>query len=311
MNKKIPVLCVVGPTASGKTAMAVSLAEALGGEIISADSMQIYKYMDIATAKVTRDETRGISHHLIDIIGPGEDFSVADFVAAASRSVNEIVSRGHLPVVAGGTGLYVTSFIDNIKFGKAVCDDSLREELSLEYDKVGGEAMLEEMKSFDPASAAKLHPNDKKRIVRAFEVYRSTGCTRSRFDAESRTEESPYDPYMLGLYFDDRAKLYDRINQRVDIMLENGLIEEAKRVFELYGENSTALQAIGYKELLPYLRGECTLGQAADVIKLETRRYAKRQLSWFRRDSRIRWINMSEPVCFESLVFDIHQHFNF
>lgn len=311
MNNKIPVLCVVGPTASGKTAMSVSLAGLLDGEIISADSMQIYKYMDIATAKVTQDETRGIPHHLIDIIGPGEDFSVADFVAEATFAVKDVISRGHLPIIVGGTGLYVTSFIDNIKFGKAVCDDSLREELSLEYDKIGGEAMLEEMKSFDPDSAAKLHPNDKKRIIRAFEVYRLTGCTRSQFDAESRTEESPYDPYILGLYFNDRAKLYERIDRRVDMMLEDGLVEEAKRIFELYGDNSTALQAIGYKELLPYLKGECTLEQAAEVIKLGTRRYAKRQLSWFRRDSRIRWINMSEAVCVESLALDIRYYFNF
>jgi len=310
LDKKIRMVAVAGPTASGKTALGIGIAKAIGGEVISCDSMQIYKGMSIATAAPTTEEMQDIPHHLVGFLSPDEEYSVAQFCTDANKVADQIVGRGAIPVLVGGTGLYMNSFADNITF-MGSNSAQIRKQLQDRLESEGAEALLNELAKIDGEYAAKLHLSDTKRITRALELYYADGITMTEQVARSHDTPSRFDTVMIGITFLDREKLYDRINQRVDIMLENGLIEEAKRVFELYGENSTALQAIGYKELLPYLRGECTLGQAADVIKLETRRYAKRQLSWFRRDSRIRWINMSEPVCFESLVFDIHQHFNF
>ena len=291
--EKIKVIAVVGPTASGKTGLAIELAKKLDGEIISFDSMQIYKGMHIASAAPDIEEMQGVKHHLLEFLENDINFSVADFVKLAKEKAFEIAKRGKTVIIAGGTGLYVNSFLDNISFSEEEIDLSLREKLNNEYDTVGGEKMLEKLKNFDPETAARLHPNNKKRIIRAFEIYISTGKTMTHQLEHSKENESPFVPYMLGLTFKDREKLYERIGKRVDIMLEAGLLCEAKRFFKS-NINSTAAAAIGHKELFPYFKDELTLTEAIENLKRETRRYAKRQLTWFRRDERINWIYRDE-----------------
>ena len=286
---KTPIIAVVGPTASGKSELAVSLAERLDGEVISFDSMQIYKGMHIASAAPDKEEMRGIPHHLVEFLEPSESFSVAEFVKLAKAKTEEITKRGKRVIIAGGTGLYINSFLDNIIFTQSETDQSMREELSREFDRVGAEEMLRRLYEFDPETAKRLHPNNKKRIIRAFEIYETTGQTMTEQLENSRTEESPYEPYIIGLTYFDRERLYERINLRVDKMLESGLLEEAKGAFE--GEGSkTSVQAIGHKELFGYLKNECSLSEAVELLKMQTRRYAKRQLTWFKRDERISWI---------------------
>lgn len=287
--KKTPIIAVVGPTASGKSELAVSLAEKLDGEVISFDSMQIYKGMHIASAAPDKEEMRGIPHHLVEFLEPSESFSVAEFLKLAKAKTEEITNRGKRVIIAGGTGLYINSFLDNIIFTQSETDQSMREELNREFDRVGAEEMLRRLYEFDPETAKRLHPNNKKRIIRAFEIYETTGQTMTEQLENSRTEESPYEPYMIGLTYFDRERLYERINLRVDKMLEKGLLEEAKGAFE--GEGSkTSVQAIGHKELFGYIKGECSLSEAVELLKMQTRRYAKRQLTWFKRDERISWI---------------------
>ena len=290
---KIPVIAVVGPTASGKTGLAIELAKKVDGEIISFDSMQIYKGMHIASAAPDEQEKQGIPHHLLEFLENDTNFSVADFVKSAKEKAFEIAKRGKTVIIAGGTGLYINSFLDNISFSEEEIDFTLREKLNAEYEEVGGEAMLEKLKKFDFDTAARLHPNNKKRIIRAFEIYISTGKTMTYQLEHSKEKESPFVPYMIGLAFKDREKLYERIGKRVDIMLEAGLLSEAKRMFES-NINSTAAAAIGHKELFPYFKGEISLEEAVENLKRETRRYAKRQLTWFRRDERINWIYRDE-----------------
>ena len=287
--KKTPIIAVVGPTASGKSELAVSLAEKLDGEVISFDSMQIYKGMHIASAAPNHEEMRGIPHHLVEFLEPSESFSVAEFLKLAKAKTEEITKRGKRVIIAGGTGLYINSFLDNIIFTQSETDQSMREELNRELDRVGAEEMLRRLKEFDPETAKRLHPNNKKRIIRAFEIYETTGQTMTEQLESSRAEESPYEPYMIGLTYFDRECLYDRINLRVDKMLEKGLLDEAKGAFK--GEGSkTSVQAIGHKELFGYIKGECSLSEAVELLKMQTRRYAKRQLTWFKRDERISWI---------------------
>ena len=287
--KKTPIIAVVGPTASGKSELAVSLAEKLDGEVISFDSMQIYKGMHIASAAPNHEEMRGIPHHLVEFLEPSESFSVAEFLKLAKAKTEEITKRGKRVIIAGGTGLYINSFLDNIIFTQSETDQSMREELNREFDRVGAEEMLRRLKEFDPETAKRLHPNNKKRIIRAFEIYETTGQTMTEQLESSRAEESPYEPYMIGLTYFDRECLYDRINLRVDKMLEKGLLDEAKGAFK--GEGSkTSVQAIGHKELFGYIKGECSLSEAVELLKMQTRRYAKRQLTWFKRDERISWI---------------------
>ena len=297
MNDKIKIIAVVGPTASGKTALAVEIAKKYGGEIISADSMQIYKGMDIATAKPTDEEKQGIPHHLMDFLDPKEGFSVSQYVELAHKAAAEITGRGKLPVLCGGTGLYVRSFLENITFAQENTDPELRKKLEASYDTQGGQAMIDHIRSFDPQTAEKLIPSQRKRIIRAIELYESTGRTMSRQLEDSRKNPSPYDVTAIGLTCRDRQKLYDRINRRVDIMLEKGLLQEAKAFYSEY-KGQTASAAIGYKELKPYLDGEISLEEAAEKLRLETRHYAKRQLTWFRRDEYIHWIetDMCEDV---------------
>lgn len=292
-KEKLRVAAVVGPTASGKTKLGVELAKALNGEVVSADSMQIYKGMDIATAKPTADEMQGIPHHLMDFLDRGTSFSVADYVELAGEKIRDISLRGKLPIIVGGTGLYISSLLDNIKFADIKCDEELRKRLEREAREKGNEWLFERLKACDPETAAELHPNNLVRVIRAVEVFELTGKKLSEYRAESRLEESPYDSVMIGLTYGDRQKLYDRINKRVDIMIDQGLVEEAKEVFEK-GNIRTAGNAIGYKELIPYFENECDLDTCIDKIKQETRRYAKRQLTWFRKNAKIHWILLDE-----------------
>lgn len=293
MTNKIRVIAIVGPTASGKTALGAEIAEAFGGEVVSADSMQIYKGMDIATAKPTHEEMRGVKHHLIGFLDKNISFSVADYVELAGNVIRDISSRGKLPVIVGGTGLYVSSLLDNIKFADIKSDSELRKSLEDMAVKKGNVYLYEKLASVDPESAAELHPNNIVRVIRALEVYELTGKKLSIFKAESRLEESPYDPIMIGLDYNDRQILYDRINKRVDIMVKNGLVEEAKAVFDSY-KMKTAGNAIGYKELIPYFNNEKSLEECISAIKQETRRYAKRQLTWFRKNAKINWLKLDE-----------------
>ncbi len=288
---KIPIIVIVGPTASGKTSLSVGLAKRLGGEIISADSMQIYRNMHIASAAPEEDEKEGIEHHLFEFLERGESYSVAEYVIAAAEKIKEVTERGHIPIIVGGTGLYVSSLIDNVRFTDEKTDNELREELSRKYDEVGGEKMLEELALFDSESAKRIHPNNKKRVIRAFEIYKTTGRTLTEQNECSKAEPSPYIPYIIGLKAENREFLYERINKRVDLMLGNGLLEEAERAYAVRG-SSTSVQAIGHKEFFPFFDREISLEDAVETLKRETRRYAKRQLTWFSRDERTEWINI-------------------
>ena len=286
--QNIPVLAVVGPTASGKTALAVELAKRLGGEIVSADSMQIYKGMDIASAKPTEAEKQGIPHHMMDFLPPETPYSVAEYVKAARACILEIHKRQKLPILVGGTGLYVDSLLTGTQFIETETDFDLRARLETEFDALGGEKMLEKLATFDSDTAARLHPNNRKRIIRAFEVYTLTGKTMTEALAASREKPSPFTPCYIGIAYENREILYDRINRRVDIMLENGLLAEARAFFQ--GTPDTAAQAIGYKELKPYLDGVLSLDEAVENLKRATRNYAKRQITWFKRNPQIHWI---------------------
>lgn len=293
MTDKIRVIAIVGPTASGKTALGAEIAEEFSGEVVSADSMQIYKGMDIATAKPTKEEMRGIPHHLIGFLDRNVSFSVADYVELAGSVIGDISERKKLPVIVGGTGLYVSSLLDNIKFADIKSDAGLRKKLEDEAERLGNSYLFEKLEKVDPESAAELHPNNLVRVIRALEVYELTGKKLSLFKAESRLEESPYDPVMIGLDYNDRQILYDRINKRVDIMVKNGLVEEAQSIFDSCNMK-TAGNAIGYKELIPYFKKEKSLEECISKIKQETRRYAKRQLTWFRKNAKINWLKLDE-----------------
>ena len=292
-RKKIKVLAVVGPTASGKTNFSVELAKALDGEIISADSMQIYKEMNIGTAKPTADEMQGIKHHLIDFVPLEENFSVADYVKLAKEKIFDINSRSKLPIICGGTGLYVNSLIDNVDFTKQNSDIKVRKELEQRLKDKGIEPLLEELKTFDPESAERIHPNNVLRIIRAIEIYKVTGITMTQQIENSKKIDSPFSPLILGLDYRNRDVLYEKINRRVDLMIENGLLEEARKILSKKC-SKTAMNAICYKELLPYFEGTLSLEMAVDKIKQSTRNYAKRQLTWFRKDKRIQWIHLDE-----------------
>lgn len=286
--KKKTVIVIVGPTASGKTSLSIEIAKKLNGEIISADSMQIYKEMDIATAKPTEEEMQGIPHHLMSFVEPTENFSVADFKVKALDVIEDVFKRGKQPIVAGGTGFYVDTLIKNTTFFDFDKNEK-RSELTERLEKEGIEKLYEELKEIDPDTAERLHINDTKRILRALEVYYATGKTISLQAELSHEKESEYDWFIIGLTAKDREILYDRINRRVDIMLQSGLETEAKRFFSSE-KSGTSKQAIGYKELKPYFDGLSTLDEAVENLKRETRRYAKRQLTWFRRNEEINWI---------------------
>ena len=299
--KKQPLIAVVGPTASGKTALAVELALYFGGEVVSADSMHVYKRMDIATAKPDEAEKKGVPHHLIDLIEPdGAAFSVAQYARRAHAAIADIAARGRVPILAGGTGLYIDAVIDNIDFSNIRSDESVRAELRALADAHGNDYMLGLLREADPELAASLHPNNLGRILRALEVYRVTGVPMSEHQRRSRQMPARYDVCMIGLNFTDRAMLYDRVNRRVDLMMERGLLDEARAVSAVC--RGTALQAIGYKELIPYLDGDAPLEECVNHLKQSTRRYAKRQLSWFRRDARIVWLMVDKSESLRELT---------
>lgn len=294
------ILVIVGPTASGKTRMAVELAQRHNGEVISADSMQIYRTMDIGTAKPTQEEMGGIPHHMIDVADPEEDFSVARYVEMAARCVDDVLARGKLPIVAGGTGLYIDSLLSGRTFAPFSPDSALRGELERELAEKGGQAMLEALAQVDPEAAQRLHPNDHKRIIRALEVYRSTGKTITQHNRETQAIPPRYDALTIGLAFQDRQAMWRRIDQRVDEMVAAGLEDEVRRLLTSgISPKCTAMQAIGYKEFTQALSGEMTWQEAADVVKLRSRQYAKRQLTWFGRNPNTRWVRWDDPPEFE------------
>lgn len=292
---KHPVLAVVGPTATGKTALGVALAKRFGGEVISADSMQIYRGLDVGTAKVTAEETQGVPHHCVDFLPPEEVFSVADFTALAARLEQEISARGALPILVGGTGLYIQSFLEGIRFTEEKPSNGLREQLAAELEARGPEAMYAELLSVDPQAAATIHPNNRVRVLRALEHYRATGRRLSEQKAASRPSQRPYRSLVLGLDFADRAQLYRRIDLRVDRMMEQGLLEEARLVYDHRDSYRTAAQAIGYKEFFPYFAGEAELAACVEKLKQASRNYAKRQLTWFRHMEGVVWLQADAP----------------
>lgn len=292
--EKQKIVVVAGPTGTGKTKLSVALAKRFGGEIISADSMQIYKGLDIGSAKVTPEETEGIPHHLIDILEPDETFSVAQYVQKANEAAEEILKRGKMPILCGGTGLYISSFVDNVKFTESETDFSLRERLMREAEEKGTEVLWQRLAQLDPKAAEAVHPNNVKRVVRALELYESTGLTLSEQNARSKLIESPYEPVMLALT-GERELLYERINLRVDRMVEAGLFEEVKALSDSGMTRSMqSMQGIGYKEILAHFEGECERLECIELVKKNSRNYAKRQLTWFKRDERYRWFDISE-----------------
>lgn len=290
-KNKIPLLVIAGPTASGKTALAVELAKLYDGEVISADSMQIYKGLSIATAKPTAEEMQGVPHHLIDFLDPDEPFSVADYVTLAAEKIREVRSRERLPIICGGTGLYISSLVDNIIFDDTGSDPEIRARLEKQAREEGVHALWLKLREIDPETAEKVHENNLPRVIRGIEVYELTGTKLSEHKVNSRREESPYNACIIGLTAEDRQFLYDRIERRVRIMAENGMVEECREVWR-QGGLATAGQAIGYKELVPYFEGKAELNECLDKIILETRHYAKRQLTWFRRVADISWVKI-------------------
>ena len=285
-----PIICIAGPTASGKTALAVELAKLLNGEVISCDSMQVYKRMDIGTAKPTEEEMQGIPHHMIDVAEPDEDFSVSRYCCLASPIVDDIVARGKTAIIAGGTGLYMDSLIRGNAFAPFPAT-GVRERLEAQADSEGMEFLLNWLRSIDPEAAARLHLSDRKRIIRALEVYLETGQTITEHNSKTQLIPPKYTPLWLGLDFADRAELSRRIDRRVDLMLEMGLIAEIQGLLASgIPPKCTAMQAIGYKEFVSALHGEETIAQAAEEVKKSSRHYAKRQLTWFRRNPKLHWL---------------------
>ena len=267
------IVVITGPTATGKTRLSVELAKKFGGEIVSADSMQIYRGMDIGTAKVTHTEMQGVTHHMIDIAYPTEVYSVSRYVEDANKAVQDILARGRLPIIAGGTNLYIDSLISGLDFAERAEDNALRERLNAQYDELGGEAMIATLRGFDPERAAKLHPADKRRIVRAIEIYTLTGETITEHDEKTKKRPKKYDAVKIALGFADRGMLYDRINERVDKMVADGLFDEVKGLLDSgLSPDSTAMQAIGYKEPAAYFAGEITKDEAIELIKLSSSR---------------------------------------
>ncbi len=293
MDKKIPVIAVIGPTASGKTGLSIAVAKKFGGEIISADSMQIYKELTVGTAKPTEEEMQGIPHYLVGHKSVDDEYSVVDYVEEARKAIEEVYAKGKLPILCGGTGLYVDSLISNTEFSEIKSDPAVREKLYAYANEHGTEALYECLLAADKEAAYKIHPNNLIRVVRALEVFAVTGKPMSEHQKDSHPNPSIYDVCYIGTNFADRDKLYARIEQRIDEMLDEGVEEEARFLFEHAG-TSTAAQAIGYKEFYPYFKGEMDKEEAISVLKKETRHYAKRQLTWFRRNNKINWLNNDE-----------------
>ena len=293
---KIPLIVVAGATASGKTGLSIEIAKRIKGEVVSSDSMQIYKYMDIGTAKPTKEEQGTVEHHLIDFIEPTKAYSVADYCTDAHKVILEITNRGKVPVMCGGTGLYINSVVDDVEFGEMETDYKLRDELFEIAKTQGKEKLIEILSEFDSVSAKRLHPNNVKRVIRAIEFYKKTGVPISVHQEETKKKESRYNPIMLAIDW-EREELYERINRRVDIMMEDGLLEEVKKLKAMgLTKDMQSMQGIGYKELFDYFDGLVDLNEAVEAIKLGSRRYAKRQLTWFKRDTRIHWLSPCDAI---------------
>ena len=304
MNK---VIVIAGPTATGKTALSVALSKELGGEVVSADSVQIYKGLNIGSAKPTKEEMQGVPHHMMDILEPDDSFSVANFCARAKEVISEIQSRGKVPVVTGGTGLYISSLVDNDSFIQEETDKSVREKLTQELETFGKEAMHERLTEIDPEAAASIHPNNTKRVLRALEVFFTTGKTLTQQNAQSKLNKSPFHFVLLALTC-QRDILYDRINRRVDGMVEQGLFEEVQSLLKRgIPANCQSMQGIGYKEAVQFLNGAVTREACIEKIKQNSRNYAKRQLTWFRRGD-YQWFDAVSPGLYESVKQYIGEH---
>ncbi len=292
MESKRPLVIITGPTASGKTALSIELAKQIGGEIISADSMQVYRHMDIGSAKVTKEEMDGVPHHLIDVLEPSEEFNVVRFQEMARKAMEEIYERGKIPIIAGGTGFYIQALLYDIDFTETDENNSIREELEQKARTEGASALHAMLKEIDPESAEAIHENNVKRVIRAIEFYRQTGKKISDHNRQEREKSSPYQflYYVIDL---PRELLYSRIEQRVDQMIEQGLVEEVKALQDMgCTRDMVSMQGLGYKEILDYLNGQLTLDEAVYVLKRDTRHFAKRQLTWFRRERDVRWLEL-------------------
>ena len=292
---KPKVIVICGPTASGKTKLSIELAKKINGEIISADSMQIYKDMDIGTAKPSEEEKQGIKHYLLDYVSPEKRYSVAEYKKDAEKAIKEILEKGKTPIIVGGTGLYIDSLIYGIEYNDIKIDEEYRKQLEKRAEEEGLQNLYEEAKKIDPKAMEKISNNDRKRIIRVLEIYKTTGKTKTEQEEESRKREIQYQYYVFALNF-ERQKLYERINIRVDNMIEQGLIEEVKQITEKYNKFPTAMQGLGYKEVVSYLNGEYSKEEMIEKIKMETRRYAKRQLTWFRKNQETIWLNGEEET---------------
>ena len=293
---KPTVIVIAGPTASGKTALSIKLAKELNGEIISCDSMQIYKEMDIGTAKVTKEEAEGIKHYLIDIVSPNERYTVSNFKKDSKNAIKEILNKGKTPIIVGGTGLYVDSLIYEIEYQDMEFDINYRNELMEKAETNEGlKELYEQAKTIDSKAMKKISPNDKKRIIRVLEIYKATGKTKTELEILSRQKEVEYN-YKVFVVNMDREKLYNRIDKRVDIMIENGLVEEVEKIYNKYNEFPTAMQGLGYKEVVEYLQGKINKEDMIEKIKKESRHYAKRQLTWFRKDKNFIWLNSEDGI---------------
>ena len=303
MTKK-PMIILSGPTAVGKTALSIELAKRVNGAIISADSMQVYKYMDIGSAKIMPEEMDGIKHYLIDELLPEEEFNIVRFQAMAKAAMEEIYANGQIPIIAGGTGFYIQALLYDIDFNQQDADEAYRKELEEYANSHGNDALHARLKEIDPISAEKIHANNVKRVIRALEYYKLTGNPISEHNEAEQQKESPYN-FAYFVLTDDRANLYQRIEKRVDIMMERGLLAEVQKLKDMgYHRQMVSMQGLGYKEILDHLDGKCTLEEAVATIKLETRHFAKRQLTWFRREREICWLDKSQYHYDEKAVLD-------
>lgn len=306
MKKKLFVL--VGPTAIGKTDISIELAKRLNGEVISADSMQVYKHMDIGTAKVTVPEMDNIPHHLIDIIDPTEEFTVSNYKDKAKKLIEEINHNNKLPFLVGGTGLYINSIVYNLNFAKVAPNEEIREKYENLANNNGNEYLQRKLFKVDPESSSRINVRDRRRLIRALEIYELTGKTMTEYNRNFRNENTDYDMAMVCLTM-DRKQLYERINERVDLMIEQGLVHEVRRILDSgYSRDLVALKGIGYKEIIQYLEDEISLDDAIELIKKGSRNYAKRQLTWFRRDKRFQWFNLDEYSSKEDVVTSIKDY---
>ncbi|WP_223588318.1 tRNA (adenosine(37)-N6)-dimethylallyltransferase MiaA [Neobacillus bataviensis] len=306
MDSKQKLLVIIGPTAVGKTKLSIEMAKQFNGEIISGDSMQIYRGMDIGTAKITPEEMEGIPHHLIDIKEPNENFSVAEFQSLVRAKIEEIAKMGKLPIIAGGTGLYIQSVIYDYQFSDVSGDEQFRQQLEQRAKEIGNEVLYKELSEVDPESAAQIHPNNVRRVIRALEIYHLTGKTMQEFQ---RTQEPDlmYDTALVGLTM-ERDMLYERINARVDLMMEQGLLDEVKSLYHQGLRDCQSIQAIGYKEIYEYLDGKVSLDDGVETLKQNSRRYAKRQLTWFRNKMDVKWFDMTDVNDFTKKITEISHY---